>query len=383
MYKKKRIVITGVGIVSPFGTGKRVFWSSIKNGRSGICKIKGFETRGFPCKMGGEVPETVLRRHIGKDVSKHVSRATKFGLIASKLALKDAGSIYPVSNKKRSLYGLSLGISIGNISGITALDKEILKKGPRFISPSAFPNVCPNASASHISMAANITGFSITLSAPSTSGLDAISSACRMIQKYGYSTILAGATEDLSWDSYETLSALKCMSKLIPGEGACLYVLESLASARRRKAKIYAEIKGYGTSFDPKEREGLSSNTESIYRAMKMAVEDSGHSPRKVNYVLGSSNSAKSCDQRETRAAKRLFGTHGGAIPVISIKSMTGETFSASGPFNIAAAIMAIRTNFIPGVSNYKARGKKINNVMINSTSGNGFNSSIIVGSVD
>ncbi len=412
-----RVVITGIGIVSPFGAGKRKFWSGIRNHRSAIRSIKNFETRSLPQRVAGEVPETVTKRYFGRNFPGHISRATSFGLIASKLALVDAGLVYPVPNKKGPEYGVSLGISVGNIDGITVLDKGIQKDGPKFISPAAFPNVCPNASASHISMAANITGFSTTFSNPSSSGLDAIFNACTMLRRYGYSVVLAGGAEALSRDVFEALSYLKCLpaatrgkkkAKLLkpfdkeragmfPGEGACLFVLESLAGARRRKADIYAEIKGFGSSFDPLTKAGLSRNSDGVYSAMRRAIECSGKKRMDVACIFGSANSTKGGDRTEARAIERLCDDYRVKIPVTAIKSMTGEAFSVSGPFNIAAAIMTLATNTVPAVLNYREgevlsdinvvkhkalRLRSVTNVLVNANSSNGFNSSMIIGGV-
>lgn len=413
MDRKKRVVITGVGVISPYGIGKKRFWDGLKKGKSAIRPIAGFNTSRLRCKQAGEVKDFNLKRILGMKGLRQLTRGTRFALASAKLALDDAGISYPVTEEVTDSYGVSVGISAGSIYNFIEFDREILVKGPRFIEPLFFPNAGPNAAASQISIKFNIKGFNATISTSSAAGLDAIYYASNMIRDYGYKVVLAGGTEELSREFYSALIRLRCLSNsktgrakelsrpydatrdgIVAGEGACIFVLESLEHASNRKAKIYAELKGYGSSFDPKTKRGFSVTAEETAEAIKQALRQFGYPKYKIDYIAGSANSTSGGDYTEVQAIRQAFKEEAEGILLGSIKSMIGETFSASGLFNTVAAIGALEEDFIPPTINYrfpdsrcdlnlitnKAVKNRVNNILINSFSYNGFNSSIIIG---
>lgn len=413
MNKQRRVVITGVGVVSPYGIGKKRFWEGLKKGKSAIRPITGFNTKELRCQRAGEVTNFDVKHLLGMKGLRQLTRSTQFALVGARLALDDAGLSYPVPEEVTDSYGVSIGISAGSIYNFIEFDREILVKGPRFVDPLFFPNAGPNAAASQISIKFNMKGFNTTISTSSSAGLDAISYAGNMIRDYGYNVVLAGGTEELSLEFYTGLIKLKCLSRsqsgwgkelsrpydatrdgIIVGEGACIFVLESLEHASKRKTRIYAELRGYGCCFDPETRHNLSTTAEGATGAIRQAIAEFGYPEYKIDYIVGSANSSPGCDYTEARAIRRVFKEEADRIPVSSIKSMIGETFSASGPFNTACAIGALKADFIPPTINYrfpdrrlalhlitnKLVKKRLNNILINSLSHNGFNASLVIG---
>lgn len=416
MSKQKRIVITGVGVVSPCGIGKKRFWDALKKGKSAIKPITLFNTKELGCKLAGEVPSFNVKRLLGQKGLRHLTRSTQFVLAASKLALDDAALPYPVPEEKTDSYGVSLGTTMGSVHSIMEFDKQALIEGPRSVNPADFPNITHNTIASHISIRFNIKGFNTTISSSFSSSLDAISYAGNMIKNYGYKVILAGGAEELSLEVYHGLIKVKCLSRsrrhidkeiscpydkrrngFIFSEGACIFVLEDLEHAQKRGARIYAELKGCGSCFNPKTKGLFNVNPEGATEAIKQAIAEFGYPGEEIDYIVGSANSTPACDFIETKAIKNAFSKKAKQIQVSSIKSIIGETFSAAGAFNTAVAIGALEYNFIPPTINYrfpdkhcdlnlvtnKATKKGLNNILINAFSHDGFNSSVVIGRTD
>ena len=409
----KRIVITGIGIVGPCCIGKNKFWDFLKKGESAVGPITLFSTSGLPCKLAGELSNFKVRNFISHKGLRNLTRNTQFALAASKLALNDAHLPSPVSEEVTDSYGVSLGSATGSIHSIMEFDRQALIAGPRSVNPPDFPNTALNTIASHISIRFNIKGFNATLSNSFSSSLDSIFYAGNMIKNYGYKVVLAGGAEELTFETFIGFIKLKCLSGsekqktkeincpydrrrngIIFGEGACILVLEDLRHAIKRKAKIYAELKGYGFCFDPAIIRGTGVTADGAAEAIRQAISESGYPPSKIDYIVGSANSTQRFDAIEAKAIKLVFKEKTKEIPVSSIKSMIGETFSVGGAFNVAAALGALEKNFIPQTINYRspdkrcdlniianrAVRKKLNNILIDSFSHNGHNSSIIIG---
>jgi 3-oxoacyl-[acyl-carrier-protein] synthase II len=258
----------------------------------------------------------------------------------------------------------------------------------------------------------NIKGFNTTISTGFASSLDAIDYATNFIRLHDYDIVLTGGVEELCLQTFlgfhkighlagsrEGKPEINCpfdkrRNGIVLGEGACIFILEDMAHARKRGANIYAEIMGYGTSFDPESRNIYNPKAEGASKAMRFAMESAGTGPDDIDYISASANSTLDCDAMETRAIKRIFGERAKEIPVSSVKSMIGDTFSASGAMNLAASIGAITDGFIPPTVNYEVRDKRcdldyvpnrareadIGRVLINSFTPTGVNSSLVVG---
>ncbi len=413
MRRKKRVVITGVGIVSPAGIGKKKFRDVLKKGKSVIKPITLFNTSKMPCKVAGELTSFNARNLLGKKGLRNLNRTTKFALVASKLALDDATLPSPVPDEATDLYGVSFGSAAGNIDDAVDFDLQTLIEGPRSVNPADFPNTSSNIIASYISIRFNIKGFNTTISTSFSSGLDAIFYASNMIKDYGYKVVLAGGAEQLSFNVFTGFTKLGCLSPsksrkdkeincpydkrrngIVLSEGSCMLILEDFSHAMARNAKIYAEIKGYGFSFDPKILRGSGISADGAAESIRQAMDEAGYSAHEIDCIIGSANSSKRFDAIEAQGIKLALKEKVKEIPVSSIKSIIGETCSVGGAFNAAAAIIAMENGFIPPTINYrfpdrrcdlnivanKPVKKKLNNILINSFSHEGHNSSLIIG---
>jgi len=410
--KKKRIVITGIGILASTGIGKDAFWDGLKEGRSGVKPVTLFDTTSVRSKMAGEISNFDPKSILGPKGLRNLDRTTLLVLSASKFALEDANLEHPVPEEETDYFGVSLGSTMGSVWSISEFDKESLRGGPRAVNPALFPNTVINSPASHISIKFNIQGFNSTISTGFCSSLDAIYYAMNMMTLYEYKVVLAGGVEELCEQTYKGFHKIghlagsrpgkkevncpfdKRRNGILMGEGACIVILEELEHAKKRNAKIYAEILGYGTSFDPKSKNIYSPKAEGAIEAMEFSLKDAGLKKNNIDYISASANSTLDCDVMETRAVKNVFGKRAPKIPISSIKSMVGESFSASGAMNLGASIGMLEKNFVPPTINYtkldkrcdldyvpnKAKEQKVDKILINSFSPTGSNSALAVG---
>jgi len=407
----RRIVITGIGVLASNGIGKDDFWDALEQGKSGIKSVTLFDTTSTRSKLAGEISDFDAAGILGKKGLRTLDRSTKLANSAAKLALENAGFQHPISEEETTKFGVALGSTMGSVWSISEFDKTALREGPRAVNPAFFPNTVMNSPASQISIRFNIKGFNATISSGFTSSVDAISYGFNLMRFYDYKVVLAGGVEELCEQTYKgfhkighlagsrgSKSEVNCpfdkrRNGIVIGEGAAILILEDLEHAQARKAKIYAEILGYGTSFDAESRNIYNPKAEGAAEAMQFALDDSGLRPEDIDYISASANSTLDCDVMETRAVKKVFGEHAQNIPMSSIKSMIGESFSASGAMNTAASLGVIEKSFLPPTINYekpdsrcdidcvpnKTRKKYINRILINSFSPTGNNSSLII----
>ena len=408
----KRIVITGIGVLASNGVGKTEFWKALKEGKSGVKPVSLFDTANLRSKLAGEISDFNPEAILGAKGLRNLDRSTKLALSASKLALDDAGIRHPLTEEETDFFGVSLGSTMGSVRSISEFDKEGLRDGPRSVNPALFPNTVINSPASHISISFNIQGFNSTISTGFCSSIDAIYYAMNMINLYEYRIVLAGAVEELCEQTYKGFHKIGHLAGSRPGkeevncpfdrrrngilfgEGACIVILEELEHAKARAAKIYAEVLGYGTSFDPDSKNIYSPKAVGATAALKACLDDTGLAPGDVDYICAAADSTLDCDAMETVAVKNVFGDRAKEIPASSIKSMVGETFSASGAMNLAGSIGVLEYNFIPPTINYEkpdrrcdldcvpneAREAKVDKILIDSFSPTGSNSCLAIG---
>jgi len=408
----RRFAITGLGVLSPIGIGKEAFWQALAEGRSGMKPVSLFDTSNLRSKLAGEISDFDPKTILGPKGLRNLDRTTLFALCASKLALEDAGLPIPVTEEDTDYFGVSLGSTMGSVWSISEFDKTGLREGPRAVNPALFANTVMNAPASQISIRFNIKGFNSTMSTGFCSGIDTIFYAMNMIGLYEYHTVLTGGVEELCEQTYKGFHKLgflagsregkeeincpfdKRRNGIMFGEGAAIFVLEEMEHAKKRSAKIYAEVLGYGSSFDPESKNIYSPKAEGAAESIRLALEDAKLSPDKIDYISASANSTLDCDVMETRAIRKIFGGAANKVPISSIKSMIGESFSAAGAMNLAASLGAIQNAFLPPTMNYQtpdtrcdlcyvvnsATKKNAKNVMINSFSPTGNNSTLILG---
>jgi len=408
----KRVVITGIGVLASNGAGKDAFWKAIKDGVSGIRPVTLFDVLSTKAKTAGEIDNFKAEGYLGEKGLRTFDRSTKLVLSASKLALDDAKFKYPLDEDLSLRAGVSLGTTLGSVWSISEFDKQGLTDGPRSVNPALFPNTVINAPASQISIKFNIKGFNATISTGFAASLDAIDYGVNQIGLYDYDVVLAGGVEELCIQTFLGFHKIghlagsrhgkeeincpfdKRRNGIVFGEGACIFILEEYKHAKARKADIYAEILGYGTSFDPASRNIYSPKAKGATAAMQLAFKEADIKPEDIDYVSASANSTLDCDVMEARALNRVFKDRAKKVPVSSIKSMIGDTFSASGAMNVAASTGAIMGNFVPPTINYKVKDKrcdldcvpnefrsaKVDKVLINSFTPTGVNSSLIIG---
>lgn len=410
----KRVVITGIGVLASNGIGKDAFWSALKSGKSGVRAVTLFDTSDIRSKTAGEITDFKAQDFLGDKGLRTFDRVTKLVLSAGKLALDDAGLKSSLDEGQSLRTGVSLGSTLGSVHSISEFDKQGLREGPSTVNPALFPNTVINAPASQMSIKFNIKGFNTTISTGFSASLDAIDYACNFIKLYDYDMVLAGGAEELCLQTFLGFSKIghlagsregkeevncpfdKRRNGIVLGEGACIFVLEDMEHAKKRGANIYAEILGYGTSFDPKSKNIYNPKAEGAIRAIKLALTDAGTTSDAIDYISASANSTLDCDVMETRAVNRVFGDKSKKIPISSIKSMIGDTFSAGGAMNVAASVGALKEGFIPPTINYKnkdsrcdldyvpnsSRSEKVSKVLVNAFTPTGANSSMVIGSV-
>ncbi|NQT07174.1 MAG: hypothetical protein HQ575_06495, partial [Candidatus Omnitrophica bacterium] len=304
----------------------------------------------------------------------------------------------------------------GSVWSISEFDKESLREGPRAVNPALFPNTVINSPASQISIRFNIKGFNTTISTGFTSSTDAISYAVNMIKNYDdYKVVLAGGVEELCEQTYKGFHKIghlagsrpgkeevncpfdKRRNGIVMGEGSAILILEELEHAKKRGAKIYAEILGYGTSFDVKSKNIYNPKATGATDSIQYALEDAKLAPDSIDYICASANSTLDCDVMETRAIKNVFNSKSSSIPISSIKSMIGECFSASGAMSLAASVGMIEEEFVAPTINYEQVDKRcdlnyvaskadltdMNKLLIDTFSPTGNNAVLVIGGIN
>lgn len=410
MYKS--VVITGIGILSTIGIGKEMFWDALFQGKTGFKKINLFDTTPFKVHVAGEITNFDPVSLLGKKGLRTLDRSTRLVNSAAKLAIEDAQLV--ITDENTHSIGVSIGTTFGSLHSISQFDRDSLIEGPKFVNPSHFPNTVLNSPASQISIRFKIKGFNTTISTGFCASLDAVYYASDFIKLNRADIVLAGGVEELCEETFLGFHNLGCLSGtnstdpiccpfdkrrngIILSEGSAVLVLEEKGYAIKRNAEILAEVRGYGNSFDPEADRSFNHKGKGLKNAILIALEDAYLNPEDIDYISSSANSTKGLDRLETNVIKEIFGEYTFKIPVSSIKSMVGESFSASGALSLASAVGVINKRLIPPTVNYlekdpecdldyvpnKAREKNINNVLITSVDPYGQNTAIVLSRFD
>ncbi len=404
-----RLVITGISVLSSIGVNKDEFWTNLTNGVSGIKDITLFDVSKYKSKKAGEISDFDAKAYLGKKGIRHIDRTSLLVSSAAKLAMADAKITHEIYRADE--LGIVIGSTYGSIDSISSFDLEGLQEGPTFVNPMDFPNTVLNAPASRVSIFCNATGLNSTISTGTASGLDAIIYASDFLRLGRGKAVLAGGvhglTPDIFWGAYRSgiLSGSrnghteicapfdKRRNGFVIGEAAALLVIERLEDALERNATIYAEIKGYGCTFNPDKISHDNIDTTQGVRCISMAMKDAGINSEEVSYISACANSSETGDKMEAKIIKDYFGEYADKVPVSAIKSMTGECLDASGSLQCVAGILAINNSIIPPTINYQekdeecnldcipnnSRESEVKNVLINSFSDTGNISSIII----
>jgi 3-oxoacyl-[acyl-carrier-protein] synthase II len=403
-----RVVITGLGVIASNGIGKDRFQEALFKGVSGIRPVSLFDTSQFKVKTGGEIENFEAADFLGSKGLRTLDRSTKLLNCAAKLALDDAKLDF--SGADTSDVGVAVGSTLGSIRSIREFHQDAVKDGPRYVNPSLFPNTVINSPASQVSIRFKIKGFNITLSTGFSAGLDAVNYAAEFIRSGRARVALAGGVEEMCIETFFGFyrtgflagssgegPELSCPfdgrhNGVVFGEGTAILVLEGLDSAIKRNASIYGEVLGCGRGYDAYNIGRYDPEGGGLKRAMRTALKKADVVPENIDYICAAANSAKEGDIIESKAIKDVFGV-ATKTNISSIKSMIGESFSASGAFQAAAAALAIEKQVIPATINYRqkdpecdlnyvaneARGCKVDNVLVNAFGPGGYNSSMVI----
>ena len=367
-----RVVITGLGVIAPIGTGKEEFWKGLLEGRNGIQRITRFDADGFDAQIAGEVRDFEPTAYIDKKESKRMDRCTQFAVAAARLAMEDAGLDLDKENHDRM--GTFVGTGIGGMETMHSQYEKFFAKGPSRISPFFVPMMIPNMPAGQVSIVYNLHGPSSCMATACATGTNCIGDAFRVIQRGDADVMIAGGTEAaISQAPVAGFSAMKALctdhnddpehasrpfdknrSGFIMGEGAGLVVLESLEHAEARGAHIYAELVGYGSNSDAYHMTSPAPHGEYQAKCMQLALDDAGMKAADVDYINAHGTSTSMNDKGETEAIKAVWGDAATAVSVSSIKSMTGHLLGAAGGVECIATALAVEHDMLPPTINYE-----------------------------
>lgn len=404
---KRKIVITGVGVLAPNGIGKQEFWRALRGGRSGIEQITRFDTSDYECKLAAEIKDFDPTHFLGYKGLRNLDRNARLLCSAAKLAIDDAR--LSIDHKNTDDIGVCTGTTLASLWNVAEFDRGLLKDGPLFTDASLFPGTVINAASSQVSIKFGIQGFNTTISTGYSSSIDALEYAINFIRLGRINAVLVGAVESLALANYIGFHQLgffagikgeeiscpfdRRRNGIILGEGAAVIIIEEEEYARKRGASIYAEIKDIGNCFDSFRIGKYNPEVNGLTESMKQAMRNSRLETEDIDYISASANSVPEHDRLETKAIKEVFGRIAYNVPVSAIKSMIGEPFSAGGLLQIIASIGSIEYSFVPPTINYQVRDdecdldyvanwsriSRINNVLVNNYGPGGNNASLVI----
>jgi 3-oxoacyl-[acyl-carrier-protein] synthase II len=410
MSEKRRVVITGIGIISPIGIGKEKFTESLKNGVSGVDLISFFDVSQYPTKIAAEVKDFNPEDYIEKKKVRRMDRFCQFALAAAKMAIED--SQLDLNKEDLSRIGVIIGSGIGGISTIEREMEVLLTKGPSRISPFLIPMEIINIAAGEIAIQYGFKGPNYGVVSACASSTHAIGDALRILRYGDAEVMISGGSEAaitplglsgfcaakaLSTRNDEPKKASRPFDKnrdgFVMGEGAAIFVLETLEHAIKRNAKIYGELAGYAATDDAWHITAPREDGTTQALCMKLALQDAEVSPSEVDYINAHGTSTQLNDKYETLAIKQIFGEYAYKIPISSTKSMTGHLLGAAGAVELAAILMCMENKFIHPTINYEVPDpecdlyyvpnqpieKEINVALSNSFGFGGHNAAIVV----
>lgn len=360
---KKRVVITGIGAITPVGNTVDEYWNSLKEGKHGFGSITQFDASAYKCKLVGEVKNFVAKDYIDPKSARRMARFTQFAVKATQEAMADSG--LDMSKEDAYRVGTCIGSGVGSLQELENAYGTILTKGPLRVSPFVVPMMISNIAAGNVAIQFGLKGKSIDVVTACASGTNSIGEAFRTIQYGDADVMVAGGCEaavsPIGISTFDSLTALtsstdpdrcsipfdKDRSGFVLGEGAGIVVLEELEHAKARGAKIYAELTGYGCSSDAYHITAPEESGEGPAVAMTNAVMDAGIPMDAVQYINAHGTSTHLNDLVETRAIKKAFGDHAKDIKINSTKSMTGHLLGAAGAIEAIACVKSIEEGYI------------------------------------
>lgn len=368
----QRVVVTGLGAITPLGSSVVQFWDGLIAGRSGVGPVTRFRSDAYPCRVVGEVPDFDPLRSMEAKDAKRMARASQFAVAAAREALADAGFGAHMPPPEES--GVLLGLGNGSLPDMEVMARTLFEKGGMRINPFSMPVMLANMAAAQVAMQCGLRGYSNTVITACAAGTQAIGEAAEVLRRGDAQVIVAGGTEapicELSLASFCVLRALSTGFNATPerasrpfdarrdgfvaAEAAGLLVLETLEHAQARGARIYAEILGYASTSDAYHLTAPDPEAHGAVRAMTRAVQRAGIDRNEIGYIHAHGTATAANDKTETIAIKRFFGEQAYAIPVSSTKSMTGHALGAAGALGAVATVCALRDGLLPPTINYE-----------------------------
>lgn len=367
----QRVVVTGIGAVTPVGIGKDLFWNALINGESGIGPITLIDISFFPTKIAGEVKQFDPTLYMPKKEARRMDRFAQFAVAAAKMALEDSKLV--IDNSNRNHIGTCVSSGIGGIAIIEEQCRLMIERGPGRLSPFFIPMLIPNIATGLTSILFGLRGPSTCVVTACATGNNAIGDAFRLIQRGDALVMVAGGSEAaitmLGLGGFCAMKALstrndspktasrpfdKWRDGFVMAEGAGVMILENLENALKRGAHIYAEIVGYGMTSDAYHITAPDPAGDGAKRAMQLALKDAGMQPEEIDYINAHGTSTPLNDKIETLAIKEVFGNHAKKVAISSTKSMTGHVLGATGALETIACALAMQSGIIPPTINYE-----------------------------
>lgn len=410
----RRVVITGMGVVTPIGNDVNEFWSALLKGKSGIGPVTAFPTEGFATRIAAEVKEFPAEAYLNKKEIRRMDRFVQFAGVAAMLAMEDSGLTIDESIAER--VGVIIGSGVGGMKTFEDQCRVLMEKGPDRVSPFFIPMMIPNMAAGQVSIMTGARGPNWSAVTACASGTHAIGEAFKIIQRGQADYMITGGAEaaitSLSFAGFSNAGALSKRNDepekasrpfdaerdgFIMGEGSGVLFLEELSVARARGAKIYGEVLGYGASGDAYHITAPHPEALGGAASMRMAMADGGVMPKDVGYINAHGTSTAQNDRLETLAIKKAFGEYATNVAVSSTKSMTGHLLGAAGAVEAIATTLALRDGILPPTINYEhpdpdcdldyvpnqARKKAIKYALSNSLGFGGHNACLLFGRFD
>jgi 3-oxoacyl-[acyl-carrier-protein] synthase II len=368
-WDKKRVVVTGLGAITPIGNDIQEYWKGLLEGRNGVGSITLFDASRHACQIAAEVKGFDPQDYLDKKEAKRIDRFAQFGIAASKQAVSDAGLVIDELNADR--IGVLIGTGVGGLKVLEDQQEVLLTKGPRKVSPFTIPMMIANMAAGLTAIHTGAKGPNSCTVTACAAGSHAIGDAFRLVQR-GYATamICGGAEAAVTPLSFAGFCSAKALSTrndepnrasrpfdrdrdgFVMGEGAGILILEELEHALARGAKIYGEIVGYGMTCDAYHITSPVPDGQGATKAIELAIEDGGLTPESVDYINAHGTSTPANDSTETKAISKALGARAKEIPISSTKSMTGHLLGGSGGIEAVATLMAIANDQVPPTIN-------------------------------
>jgi 3-oxoacyl-[acyl-carrier-protein] synthase II len=407
--EKRRVVVTGLGIISPLGIGQEENWDAVSNGRSGIGPITRFDPKDVNAKIAGEVKNFNPEDYVDKKEIKKMDTFLHYSLAAGKMAVEDSGLV--INDENAEKVGVLVGSGLGGLSTIEKYHSLMLEKGPKKISPFFIPMLIVNLAPGHLSMHFGCKGPNLSIVTACATGNHSIGEAFKIIQRGDADAMIAGGVEStitplavggfcamkaLSTRNDEPERASRPFEKdrigFVMAEGAGIIMLEEAEFAKKRGAKIYGEITGFGCNADAHHITAPSPGGEGAARCMNLALNDAGLNPEEIDYVNAHGTSTQMNDLCETQGMKSVFQESAKKLWVSSTKSMTGHLLGAAGGVESVFSLLTIKNGVVPPTINYEtpdpecdldyvpntAREKQVGKVMSNSFGFGGTNATLI-----